>query len=163
MIISMIAAMAQDRVIGLNNHMPWHMPADLQHFKALTLGKPVVMGRYTCLSLEKPLPKRRNIVLTHDKQFMMDGFEIAHEWQQVKTMCADCEEVMIVGGEAVYRELLPFASRLYLTEINASIKGDRFFPEFDKSKWKLITEKEFAADDKNPYPYRFLEYRRAYE
>jgi dihydrofolate reductase len=102
MIISIIAAMAKGRIIGLNNHMPWHLPADLRHFKDLTLGKPVVMGRQTYLSLGKPLPERRNIVLTHDLNFVAPGCEVVHNWSEVEALCAGCDEMMVIGGEAVY-------------------------------------------------------------
>jgi dihydrofolate reductase len=160
MIISIIAAMAEGRVIGLNNHMPWHLPADLRHFKALTLGKPIVMGRQTYLSLGKPLPERRNIVLTHDVNFVAAGCEVVHNWQQAEALCADCAEIMVIGGAAVYEQILPKAHRLYLTEIELETKGDRFFPQWNESEWQLVTKEAFAADDKNPYAYCFLEYRR---
>ncbi len=160
MIISIIAAMAEKRVIGLNNHMPWHLPADLRHFKALTLGKPIVMGRQTYLSLGKPLPERRNIVLTHDLNFVAPGCEVVHNWSEVETLCADCDEMMVIGGEAVYKQILPLANRLYLTKIELETTGDRFFPQWNDDEWRLVAEEAFAADDKNPYAYRFLEYRR---
>lgn len=160
MIISIIAAMAEKRVIGLNNHMPWHLPADLRHFKALTLGKPIVMGRQTYLSLGKPLPERRNIVLTHDVNFTAPGCDVVHNWQQVEALCAGCDEMMVIGGEAVYKQILPLANRLYLTKIELETTGDRFFPQWNDNEWQLIAEEVFAADDKNPYAYRFLEYRR---
>ncbi len=160
MIISIIAAMAEGRVIGFNNRMPWHLPADLRHFKALTLGKPVVMGRQTYLSLGKALPERRNIVLTHDVNFVAPGCEVAHNWQQVEALCAACAEIMVIGGAAVYAQILPKAQRLYLTEIELDTTGDRFFPQWNESEWELVAEEAFAADDKNHYAYRFLEYRR---
>ena len=160
MIISIIAAMAEGHVIGLNNHMPWHLPADLRHFKALTLGKPIVMGLQTYLSLGKPLPERRNIVLTHDVNFVAPGCEVVHNWPEVEALCADYDEMMVIGGEAVYKQILPKAHRLYLTEIQLKTKGDRFFPQWNDNEWRLVVEETFAADDKNPYAYRFLEYRR---
>lgn len=159
-IISLIAVMAKDRVIGLDNRMPWHLPADLRHFKALTLGKPVVMGRQTYLSLGKPLPGRRNIVLTHDVHFMAAGCDIAHDWQQALALCSECEEMMVIGGQAVYQQTLPLATRMYLTEIDLSVQGDRFFPQWDEDEWQLLASESFVADDKNPYNYRFLDYRR---
>lgn len=160
-IISLIAAIAKNRVIGLNNQMPWQkMSADLRHFKALTLGKSVVMGRQTYLSLGKSLPERRNIVLTHDVHFEAPDCDMAHDWPEVELMCRGCEEMMVIGGEAVYRQALPFATRMYLTEIDLIIKGDRFFPEWDVREWRLFASESFMADDKNPYNYSFLEYRR---
>ncbi|MCD6045986.1 MAG: Dihydrofolate reductase [Gammaproteobacteria bacterium] len=163
MLISIIAAMAEGRVIGLNNHMPWHLPADLRHFKALTIGKPVIMGRQTYLSLGKPLPERRNIVLTHDVNFIAPGCEVAHNWSAVEALCADCSEIMVIGGEAVYKQILPQAHRLYLTQIALATKGDRFFPQWNESEWQLVAEEAFAADEKNPHAYRFLEYRRIFK
>ncbi len=160
MLISIIAAMAEGRVIGLNNQMPWHLPADLRHFKAMTLGKPVIMGRQTYLSLGKALPGRRNIVLTHDVDFVAAGCEVAQNWQQVETLCADYEEIMVIGGALVYEQILPLAQRLYLTEIAFSIQGDRFFPKWNEAEWEKVSEEAFVADEKNPYAYRFLEYRR---
>lgn len=160
MIISIIAAMAEERVIGLNNHMPWHLPADLRHFKALTLGKPVVMGRQTYLSMGKALPERPNIVLTHDVNFVAPDCEVVHNWQEVEDFCVNYTEIMVIGGEAVYTQILPRAHRLYLTEIALATAGDRFFPQWNDSEWQLVAEEAFAADDKNAYAYRFLEYRR---
>lgn len=162
-ILSLIAAMAKHRVIGVNNGMPWHLPADLRHFKELTWGKSVVMGRQTYLSLGKPLPGRRNIVLTRDVHFSAPGCELVHAWSQVETLCAEEEEVMVIGGQMLYEQTLPLAKRLYLTEIDLVVEGDRFFPPCDENQWQLMSSESCEADAKNPYAYRFLEYRRVSE
>ncbi len=162
-ILSLIAAMAKHRVIGADNRMPWHLPADLRHFKDLTWGKSVVMGRQTYLSLGKPLPGRRNIVLTHDMHFSAPGCELVHAWSQVAILCAEEEEVMVIGGQMLYEQTLPLAKRLYLTEIDLAVEGDRFFPQWDANQWQLMHTESFEADAKNSYAYRFLEYRRVSE
>ena len=161
-ILSLIAAMAKGRVIGVDNRMPWHLPADLRHFKDLTWGKSVVMGRQTYLSLGKPLPGRRNIVLTHDVHFSAPGCVVVHEWSQVEVLCAEEEEVMVIGGQTLYEQTLPLAKRLYLTEIDLSVQGDRFFPEWDENEWQLMQSEFFHADEKNPYAYRFSYFERTY-
>lgn len=163
MILSLIAAMAKHRVIGVDNRMPWHLPADLRHFKDLTWGKSVVMGRQTYLSLGKPLPGRRNIVLTRDAYFSAPGCELVHAWSEVEVLCAEEDEVMVIGGQTLYEQTLPLAKRLYLTEIDLAVEGDRFFPLWDENQWQLMRSESFEADAKNPHAYRFLEYRRVSE
>ncbi len=160
MMISLIAAMADDRVIGQGNRMPWHLPADLRHFKRLTLGKPIIMGRQTYLSLGKALPQRQNIILTRDLQFQAQGCDIAHHWAQALDLCAKAEEVMVIGGADIYAQALEFADRLYLTRIDLKIAGDRFFPLFNPADWDLVSTELGQKDDENPYEHRFLEYRR---
>ena len=142
--LAMIAALAENRVIGLDNQMPWHLPADLRHFKAMTLGKPIVMGRKTWDSLGRPLPGRLNLVVTRQADLQLEGAETfgsleaalqrAGQWageQQV-------DEVMLIGGAQLYRQALPLAQRLYLTRIAANPDGDAFFPEFDEADWQRI-------------------------
>jgi dihydrofolate reductase len=154
--ISLIAAMANHRVIGKNNQLPWHLPADLQHFKALTLNKPVVMGRKTYASIGKPLPQRTNIVLTSDLDYQAPGCEVVHSLDEVSERTSGFEEVFIIGGASVYRAYFPLAHRLYLTIIHADFDGDAFFPDFDASKWRLISQKDCFPDEKNRYAYSFL-------
>jgi len=142
--LAMIAALAENRVIGLDNKMPWHLPADLRHFKAMTLGKPIIMGRKTWDSLGRPLPGRLNLVVTRQADLQLEGAEIfgsleaalqrAGQWageQQV-------DEVMLIGGAQLYEQALPLAQRLYLTRIAANPEGDAFFPEFDEADWQRI-------------------------
>jgi len=158
MLVSLIAAMAHDRVIGLNNQMPWHMPADLAHFKQVTMGKPVVMGRKTYDSIGRLLPGRRNVVIS--RQDKPHGFtaDWVHSIDEALALLATEPEVMIVGGADLYRQTLPMADRLYLSEFDMSVVGDTWFPDYQSTaKWRLTAEQQFKADDKNPVDYRFLQ------
>jgi len=156
MLISMIAAMAKGRVIGLDNQMPWHLPADLQHFKRITLGKPVLMGRKTFESIGRPLPGRDNLVIS--RQIPTDN-KGALWFNSIEQAIASVTqpELMIIGGADIYRQCLPLAQRLYLTEIALDAKGDTWFPDYQAAaNWQLISEQFHAADEKNPYDYTFL-------
>lgn len=154
--ISMIAAMANDRVIGKNNQMPWHLPADLQHFKRITLGKPVIMGRKTYQSIGKALPGRRNIVISRQTLHLPDA-ETVNSVEQALQLLAGCEEVMIIGGGEIYRQCLPLADRLYLTQIALETDGDAFFPDYESvGHWHTCDEEIHSPDTKNPYHYRFI-------
>lgn len=157
MIISMVAAMAHDRVIGLNNQMPWHLPADLAHFKQVTLGKPVLMGRRTYDSIGRLLPGRRNIVIS--RQPKPAGFQA--DWvsciDTALALLAGTPEVMVIGGGELYKQLLPIANRLYLTEIDLTTAGDAWFPDYQAAaNWRLISEQLRPADVQNPYDCRFI-------
>lgn len=161
MILSLVAAMANQRVIGLNNQMPWHMPADLAHFKKVTLGKPVVMGRKTYDSIGRLLPGRRNIIIS--RQAKPDG--IAADWvsslDAALALVADQPEVMIIGGAELYRQTVAIADRLYLTEIALDTEGDAFFPDYSAAAtWQLVSEESHLADAQNPHNYRFLQLER---
>ncbi|SUI79964.1 type 3 dihydrofolate reductase [Shewanella morhuae] len=133
--IAMIAAMANNRVIGKNNKMPWHLPEDLRHFKAMTLGKPVVMGRKTFESIGRPLPGRHNIVISRQTDLVIAGVTCVMSFNAAKRMAGDCEELVIIGGGQLYAELLPDADTLYLTHINLDVEGDTFFPKWDDGSW----------------------------
>ena len=138
--IAMIAAMANNRVIGKDNKMPWHLPEDLKHFKAMTLGKPVVMGRKTFESIGRPLPGRHNIVITRQSDYQPEGVSCVSSFEAAKALVNDCEELVVIGGGQLYKEILPLADTLYLTFIELTVDGDTFFPEWDDGSWKL-TEK----------------------
>jgi len=155
MLISLIAAMDRNRLIGHNNAMPWHLPADLAHFKATTLGKPILMGRKTFDSLGRPLPGRTNIVLTRDPDYHADGITIAHDLAQAITAAGDADELMIIGGATLYTTLLPRADRLYLTFIDTEYPGDTWFPKWDPEQWQQTSSESHPADAKNPHPYTF--------
>jgi dihydrofolate reductase len=155
MIISLISAMGQNRVIGFEGQMPWHLPADLKHFKAATLSKPVIMGRKTFDSIKKPLPGRHNIVLTRDVTFSAVGCTVVDSVEAALNAAGDVEEVMIIGGESLYRLFLPKANRIYLTVIEQDFVGDTFFPVFDNS-WQTVSQVRHAPDEKNPYYYEFI-------
>lgn len=157
MLIAMVAAMAANRVIGLDNQMPWHLPADLKHFKAVTLGKPVVMGRKTFESIGRPLPGRRNIVISRQVSPQNGAVEWVNSVEQALNLLADVPEVMIIGGAEIYRQCLPFASRLYLTEIDLETAGDTWFPDYQAvANWQTVSDEYFTKDEHNPFAHRFI-------
>ncbi len=160
MILSLIAAMDHRRGIGLNNQLPWHMPADLRHFKALTLGKPIVMGRKTYESIGRPLPQRRNLVLSRQSDLAIPGCEVAPSLEAAKVLLKDEPEVMIIGGGQLFREALSSSSNLYLTLIEHEFEADAFFPEWDPEEWQEVSIESHEADAENPYPYRFIHLKR---
>jgi len=153
--------MARNRVIGRDNQLPWHLPADLRHFKELTLGKPILMGRKTWESLPGVLPGRRHIVVTRRQDYVADGAETAADLDAAIALAGEVEEIMIVGGATLYAEALPIADRLYMTLVDADIEGDTRFPEFDMDTWRVIDESPAPADEKNRYNLRFLTLERA--
>lgn len=160
--ISMIAAMAHDRVIGKDNQMPWHLPADLAHFKRVTLGKPVLMGRKTFESIGRPLPGRRNLVISRNPGYQAEGIEVVGSVEAALALLASSavEELMVIGGGHLYAEMLPSADRLYLTQIDLAVEGDTRFPAFDDGQWQRIDCESHPADEKNPHPYRFETWQR---
>ncbi len=155
--ISMIAAMAHDRVIGKDNQMPWHMPADLAHFKRVTLGKPVLMGRKTFESIGRPLPGRRNLVISRNPDYQAEGIEVVGSVEAALALLAgsSVEELMVIGGGHLYAEMLPSADCLYLTRIDLAVEGDTRFPAFDDGQWQCVDCESHPADEKNPHPYSF--------
>ena len=157
----MIVAHANNRIIGKDNDMPWHLPADLAYFKKTTLGKPVVMGRKTYESIGRPLPGRKNIVISRDENYKADGITAVTSVEQALKQAGDVEEVMVIGGGAIYQHCLPAAERLYVTHINAEIEGDTQFPEYDiENDWVLIKSEKHSADEKNAYELDFCLYQR---
>ncbi|MFU1505310.1 type 3 dihydrofolate reductase [Aeromonas veronii] len=160
--ISMIAAMAHDRVIGKDNQMPWHMPADLAHFKRVTLGKPVLMGRKTFESIGRPLPGRRNLVISRNPDYQAEGIEVVGSVEAALALLAgsSVEELMVIGGGHLYAEMLPSADCLYLTQIDLAVEGDTRFPAFDDGQWQRIECESHPADEKNPHPYSFETWQR---
>ncbi|MFM5698025.1 type 3 dihydrofolate reductase [Aeromonas veronii] len=160
--ISMIAAMAHDRVIGKDNQMPWHLPADLAHFKRVTLGKPVLMGRKTFESIGRPLPGRRNLVISRNPDYQAEGIEVVGSVEAALALLAgsSVEELMVIGGGHLYAEMLPSADCLYLTQIDLAAEGDTRFPAFDDGQWQRIECESHPADEKNPHPYSFETWQR---
>ncbi|OBX11832.1 type 3 dihydrofolate reductase [Gallibacterium genomosp. 3] len=148
--LSLIVAMTKNRVIGLDNQMPWHLPADLAWFKQNTLGKPVIMGRKTFESIGKPLPKRRNIVLSRTA-VAIDGVEIVTSLEQALALVKEETEAMIIGGGQLFAEMIVRADRLYLTEIDTVLEGDTYFPVIDAQEWQVSFMQTHLADEKNPY------------
>ena len=157
--ISLIWAMDQQRLIGANNQMPWHLPADMAWFREHTLGKSVLMGRKTFDSIGKPLPKRRNIILSRQRDLAIEGCEVMHDLNDAVTEFAN-EELMVMGGAEIYALAMPFAERLYCTHIHTAFEGDAWFPGIDMSQWQRTHEESHLPDEKNKYPYRFEIYER---
>lgn len=164
--ISLMWAMAENRVIGRDNQLPWHLPNDLKHFKQTTLGKPVIMGRKTYESIGRPLPKRTNIVITRSHHFKADGVIVVHSLTEALEAAKNSEtdashdEVVIIGGAQIYQQALPLADRLYVTQVGAHVDGDAYFPEFDWGHYQQIDLIEYPADEANPYPYSFGTWKR---
>ena len=154
--ISFVVAMARNNVIGKDNELPWRLSADLQHFKAITLGKPVVMGRKTYESIGKPLPGRTNIIVTRDQNYAADACVIVHSMDAALVAAGTVDEVMVIGGAELYRQLLPRADRVYLTLVQAEVEGDASFPALDTAEWKELERHDHMADEKNQFPYSFL-------
>ncbi|PIP80348.1 MAG: type 3 dihydrofolate reductase [Gammaproteobacteria bacterium CG22_combo_CG10-13_8_21_14_all_40_8] len=152
----MIVAMAKERVIGKDNQMPWHLPADLAHFKKTTLNHPVIMGRKTYQSIGFALPKRKNIVISRSKDFSAENITIVSTPKEAIEAAGSADEIMIMGGATIYQEFLPFAQRLYLTLIDLDVAGDTFFPDYQHLGWNTSEQQSHLADDKNPYNYQFI-------
>ena len=157
--LSLIAAMAKNRVIGRDNALPWHLPEDLKYFKATTLGKPILMGRKTFDSIGKPLPGRTSVVLTRNPDWAFDGCLVVSSVDDALAQLADREEVLVIGGAELYQQTLPRADRLYLTEIDADFEGDAWFPEFDLSQWQQISRQPHP-DNGRGFGFDFVVYQR---
>lgn len=154
--LALICAMARNRVIGRGNTLPWHLPADMKHFRELTTGHVLLMGRKTFESLGRPLPNRTNIVITGQRAFAAEGALVAHSLNQALAIAATHvapgkPEVFVIGGETLYAQLLPHADRLYITLVETEVDGDAWFPQFDPGAWQEREHRVHRADDKNPY------------
>ncbi len=163
--LSIIVAMSNNRAIGKDNQLLWHLPEDLKYFKRITMGKPMIMGRKTFESIGRPLPGRLNIVVTRQTDWQYEGVKTVHSIDDAMTLAEaqafidGVDEVMLIGGAELYKSALPKADKLYLTRVDADIEGDAFFPEIDPEKWKEISREEFSASESslksNPYNYAF--------
>lgn len=163
MIISLIWAMADNQVIGIENRLPWKLPSDMKWFRKQTMGKPIAMGRKTFESFgAKPLPGRTNIIITHDQDYQAEGTVVVHSIDEALQAAEQesAEEVMIIGGASFYEQMLPRADRLYVTLVSGSFEGDAFFPEIDFSKWREVERLESESDEKNEVGCSFLVYER---
>ncbi len=158
--ISLIVAMARNRTIGVNNTLPWRIPEDLRHFKALTMGHHMIMGRKTFDSIGKPLPGRTTVVVTRNQTFQAEGCIVVHSLEDAVAACANDEEIFVVGGAELYAQALPLASTLYLTEIEQDVDGDAYFPQFDRSKWAETARVRRSQAEPQPLAYDFVTYRR---
>ncbi len=159
--INLIAAMANNRVIGKDNQMPWHLPADLKHFKAVTMSHPIIMGRKTYESIGRPLPGRQNIVISRNPNLAIPGVEVCHSVAEALTACASASSVMIIGGANLYQQMLPKADYLYLTFIDLNTDGDAYFPDWCGDQWTELEREAHSADANNPYDYQFVTLKRA--
>jgi dihydrofolate reductase len=148
--------MGTNRVIGLGNKLPWHMPADLKRFKAVTMGKPLIMGRKTWESIGRPLPGRRNIVVTRDASYRAEGAEIVYSLDEAIDLTRPVEEIFVIGGADLFAQALPRADRLYLTIIEHAFQGTVYFPPVDPLQWRETSHEEHDSDPQNLYPYRFV-------
>lgn len=153
--ISLIAAMGKNKVIGKNNSLPWHLPADMKRFRELTRNKPIIMGRKTYESIGRPLPDRKNIIITKDKSYRAEGCIIAHSINEALSSAEGADEVMIIGGANVYRQFLPIADKIYLTIIGKDFEGDAYFPQYG-NEWREVKKEDCKADAQNPHNYSFL-------
>lgn len=157
--ITLIAAMARNRAIGIEGEMPWHLPGELGHFKKATMGKPIVMGRKTWESIGRALPGRQNIVVTRNSSYHAPGCDLACSLQEAVRI-ADGEEIMIIGGGQLYLQALDSADRMILTEVDCMPEGDTWFPEWDADQWEQAGVRHEQADENNPYAYRVVEWVR---
>ncbi|WP_374351586.1 type 3 dihydrofolate reductase [Chitinimonas sp.] len=155
--LSLIAALARNHTVGINNALPWHLPDDLKYFKATTTGKPIIMGRKTYDSIGRPLPGRHNIVVTRDANWQADGVTVVHSVADALAAAGDVPEVFLIGGATLYREALPLADRLYLTEIDADFEGDAHFPVWPREQFAEIQRETRQAAD---FAYSFVVYHR---
>jgi len=164
--LALIVAAAENGVIGRNNALPWYLPEDLRYFKRVTMGKPIIMGRKTFASIGKPLPGRTNIVITRNPSFLAEGVKVvsslaaALELAQQLAVVDDAEEAVVIGGAEIYQAALPFADRLYFTEVHASVEGDAVLPAIEWAQWREVSRERHAAQAPNPYDYSFVCYER---
>lgn len=160
--LAIIVAQAENRVIGINNKLPWHLPEDLRYFKQVTMSKPIIMGRKTYESIGRPLPGRTNIVISRQEGYAPEGVKVVPSLEAAielaENICVidGAEEAMVIGGAQIYEQALTRADRLYLTQVHASVEGDAWFPAFAKEEWREAGREDFTAMEPNPYDYSFI-------
>ena len=159
--ISLIVAASTNNAIGIGGDLPWRLSDDLKRFKAVTMGKPIVMGRKTWDSIGRPLPGRQNIVVTRQPEFSAEGCDVVASVAEAIAIAGDVDEVMVIGGSQIYELALPLADRIYLTRVHAEVEGDAFFPAVDESRWRLSSDERHAADERNDFDCSFRIYDRA--
>lgn len=160
--LAIVVAAAENNVIGKDNDLIWHLPADLKHFKSLTMGHPMIMGRKTFEAIGKPLPGRTSIIITTQKNYQAEGCVVVHSLEEAiaKGRELDAEQVSIIGGANVYKQALPLADILYVTRVHASFEGDAYFPELPDDAWQVVEQEHHEPDEKNKYSYTFLTLKR---
>ncbi len=156
--VSIIVAMAKHRVIGKDNDMPWHLPADLQHFRQKTLDKPIIMGRKTYESIGRPLPKRHNIIVSRNSDYRAEGCDVVASLEEAVAVAGNVEELFIIGGGFLYEQTINQADKLYLTFIDLEVDGDTLFPAYEHLALKKVASEHHQKDEKNPYDYEFAEF-----
>lgn len=158
--LAILVAAAENGVIGKDGHLPWHLPDELKLFKTLTMGHTIVMGRKTWDSLGRPLPGRRNVVLSRQKDFQAEGATVLHGFEAIAELEKDAPPCFVIGGAALIEKSLPIAADLHLTRVHASLEGDTFLPEIDFEKWQLSEEKKHERDDRHEHAYTYQHWRR---
>ena len=160
MTVSLIVAASTNNVIGSDGELPWHLPDDLRNFKRLTTGKPIVMGRKTFDSIGKPLPDRRNVVITRDPDCVAAGCDVVTSPEAALELLHNAAEVMIIGGSQIYGAFLPLADRVYLTRVHAEVDGDAVFPDLDENEWTLVSSESHGADDAHRFAFDCMVFER---
>ncbi len=158
--ISIIVAVAENGAIGSNNRLPWHLPDDLKRFKALSLGKPIVMGRRTFDSIGRPLPGRENIVVSRDSELAIEGAVVVHSLNEALAAAGTVPEIVVIGGAAIFRQVLPRTDTIHLTRVHARVDGDVFFPDLDPAQWREAAVEHHAADERHQYAFSFVTLQR---
>ncbi|MGV3627083.1 MAG: dihydrofolate reductase [Betaproteobacteria bacterium] len=153
--LSMIVAMAKNRIIGADGKIPWHLPNELQLFKSVTMGHHIIMGRKTYESINRLLPGRSTVIVTRQKNYTIPGAKIAHTLDEAIALCAGDSEIFVIGGGELYRAAMPKADRIYLTVVDAEPAGDTLMPEFDAAQWRVHSTKCFGKDERHAHDYRF--------
>ena len=162
--INIVVAKASNNVIGAKNDLIWHLPNDLKHFKSLTSGHPIIMGRKTFESLGRPLPNRTNIVVTRDQNWNAEGIEIASSLPKaIEAAKKIDDDIYIIGGGNIYKQAMEFTDVLYITEVHHEFDGDTYFPEIDLDEWEEVQRENFKKDEKHPYAYSFVMYKKITE
>jgi dihydrofolate reductase len=158
--VSIIVAMARNHTIGINNTLPWRIPEDLKHFKALTMGHCMIMGRKTFDSIGKPLPGRTSVVVTRNRELQIEGCTMAHSLEEAIAACASEDEIFVVGGAELYAQALPLAGTLYVTEVQQNVAGDAHFPQFERAQWQEISREKHTQESPQALEYHFVTYKR---
>lgn len=153
--ISIVVAISENNAIGRDNQLLWHLPADLKHFKNITTGHTIIMGRKTFDSIGKPLPNRRNIIITRQKKLNIEGVEVVNSLNDALALCEGETEVFVIGGAEIYKQAIAVSHRIYLTRVHQEFEADAFFPEIDNESWKEVEKVDHLPDEKNKFAYTF--------
>ncbi|THK41593.1 type 3 dihydrofolate reductase [Methylophaga sp. SB9B] len=155
-----VVAMDEQGLIGRDNDLPWRLSADLQYFRRITMGKPILMGRKTHESIGRALPGRQNIVVSSLVDYQAEGCDVANSIEDALKLAANADEIMVIGGSSLFEQMFDIVDKLYLTRVHAELEGDTWFPEWDQTQWQLISQESHPADEKNDYAYSFEVYQR---